>query len=210
MKVKDSISDEELLKKIESVSWWHPFIFRNYKVKSIRIRRLGVLNSYKDLSVLDIGCLDGFYGFDAEERGAKRVLMIDKYTTEGNKMAFELLDTKVEYRNMDLYDLDKIDEKFDVTLFMGVLYHLHSPFLGLQRVSEKTKKLMILESKFTGDKEDPIPILKFWKEVIPDSYWIPSVSCIKEMMEVVGFKRFEEKYIKGIGQDDRIMFYAWK
>lgn len=205
MKVKSEITDEELKKKIDSTFWWHPFKFRNYQVKSVRSKKLEVLDSYKDLSVLDIGCLDGFYGFDAEDRGAKRVLMIDVWTTEGNKVAFELLETNVEYKNMTLYDLDKINEKFDVVLFMAVLYHLHSPFYGLQKVADKTKNLLILESKHTGNRDDP-PILKFWKEVIPDSYWIPSISCIQQMLETVGFKKIEEKYsIK-----DRIMFYAWK
>ena len=70
-------------------------------------------------SVLDVGAWDGFFSFEAERRGASRVLATDSYVWDGShdwgsKRGFELartaLNSKVEDRVIDVLDLapDKI------------------------------------------------------------------------------------------------------
>jgi tRNA (mo5U34)-methyltransferase len=105
--------------------------------------------------VFDIGAWDGFYSFEAERRGAKRVLATDSFTWSGqgwgSKRGFELarklLNSKVEDLNIDVMDLspEKVG-MFDVVLFLGVLYHLKHPMLALERVFSVTKELLILDT----------------------------------------------------------------
>src|SRR2546421_3262663 len=87
-----------------------------------------------DWHCLDIGCNAGFYTFELALRGAS-VLGIDldeRYLRQAQWAAdqFHLTD-RVEFRRMQVYDLARSQEQFDLVLFMGVLYHLRYPMLGL-------------------------------------------------------------------------------
>jgi SAM-dependent methyltransferase len=99
-------------------------------------------------SVRDVGTFDGFYGFLAEARGARRVVAVDneQYRDwvlarwgaeleggEGFRTIAELLDSAVEYRRLDAFELDQLDEAFDVIFCFGILHRVESP-LGLLKV----------------------------------------------------------------------------
>src|SRR5437660_6887998 len=77
-------------------------------------------------SVLDIGCNAGFYSIEMKRRGADRVLGIDfdqKYLAQA-RFAAEVCGVEIEFRQMSVYEVANLGEKFDLVLFMGVLYHL--------------------------------------------------------------------------------------
>src|SRR3954463_7826083 len=77
-------------------------------------------------SVLDIGCNAGFYSLEMKRRGAGRVLGIDtdEHYLAQARFASEILGlSDIEYRRLDVYDLGAIGERFDLVIFMGVLYH---------------------------------------------------------------------------------------
>jgi len=65
------------------------------------------------MSVLDIGSWDGFFAFEAERRGASRVLATDSFCWSGegwgNKDGFNLvrnvLNSKVEDLDIDIMEL---------------------------------------------------------------------------------------------------------
>jgi len=99
-------------------------------------------------SVLDVGAFDGFYAFLAEARGARRVVAVDneQYREwvlarwgleleggEGFQAIAELLDSEVQYRRLDAFELDQLDESFDVIFCFGILHRVESP-LGLLKV----------------------------------------------------------------------------
>ena len=42
----------------------------------------------------------------------------------------------IEFRQLDVYDVAKLGERFDLVLFMGVLYHLRHPLLALDLLYE--------------------------------------------------------------------------
>jgi tRNA (mo5U34)-methyltransferase len=80
-------------------------------------------------SALDVGCFDGFYAFLAERRGAGRVVAVDNEQyrlwvasrwgvelegAEGFRAVHRLLGSAVEYRRMDAFALDGLDECFDL------------------------------------------------------------------------------------------------
>src|SRR5829696_3454154 len=76
-------------------------------------------------TVLDIGCNAGFYSIEMKRRGAARVVGIDsddRYLAQA-RFAAEVLGVDIEFQNMSIYDIGSLGEKFDVVIFMGVLYH---------------------------------------------------------------------------------------
>lgn len=92
----------------------------------------------KDKKVLDIGCRDGIYSFEAEKLGAKEIIGIDN---DLSKAATEFLipyfKSKVKMFEKNLFDLRVSDfGKFDVILFPGTLYHLRYPFYALKIVTD--------------------------------------------------------------------------
>jgi tRNA (mo5U34)-methyltransferase len=89
-------------------------------------------------SVLDIGCNAGFYAQEMKRRNAGRVLGIDsdpRYLRQA-KFAAEQAGMDIEFRLMSVYDVAQLGEKFDLVLFMGVLYHLRHPLLALDLLYE--------------------------------------------------------------------------
>ena len=99
-------------------------------------------------SVLDVGTFDGFYAFLAEAAGRERVVAVDneQYREwvlarwgveleggEGFRAIAELLDSEVEYRRLDAFELDQLDEPFDLIFCFGILHRVESP-LGLLKV----------------------------------------------------------------------------
>ena len=91
-------------------------------------------------TVLDIGCNAGFYSMEMARRGAARVVGIDsdeRYLEQGRLAAKALgFSDAVEFRRLDVYDVGALGEKFDLVIFMGVLYHLRHPLLALDLIRE--------------------------------------------------------------------------
>jgi tRNA (mo5U34)-methyltransferase len=121
--------------------------------------RLHLPESFSGKSVLDIGAWDGFYSFEAARRHASRVLATDSFVWEsktwGSNEGFLLargvlgLEDVVEDRLIDVMDLSPatLGGTFDVTFFLGVLYHLKNPLEALERVASVTKEFLVLETE---------------------------------------------------------------
>jgi tRNA (mo5U34)-methyltransferase len=90
------------------------------------------------LSVLDIGCNAGFYSLEMYRRGAARIVGIDAdpHYLRQARFAAEHENADIEFRQMSVYDLPRLNEKFDFVIFMGVLYHLRHPLLALDLIRE--------------------------------------------------------------------------
>jgi len=151
----------ELKAKVESLDWWHTIDLGDGIVtpgidnSPRKLRRLHLPSDMTGKSVLDIGAWDGFFSFEAESRGASRVLAVDSYawngSTWGSKRGFELaretLGSKVEDKEIEVLDLSPATVgTFDIVLFLGVLYHMRYPLLALQKIAGVTRELMILET----------------------------------------------------------------
>ncbi|HEX5453454.1 MAG TPA: DUF1698 domain-containing protein, partial [Stellaceae bacterium] len=82
-------------------------------------------------TVLDIGCNAGFYALEMKRRGALRVLGIDHdegYLRQA-RFAAEISGLDIEFAQLSVYDVGALAERFDLVLFLGVLYHLRHPLL---------------------------------------------------------------------------------
>jgi tRNA (mo5U34)-methyltransferase len=111
---------------------------------------------------LDIGCNAGFYSFELARRGAQ-VTGIDvngHYLNQARWAARQLgLEERVEFRKMQVYDLAREAEKYDLVWFMGVFYHLRYPMLGLDIVTQKVSRLLVFQT-----------LTMPGEEVYPDTY----------------------------------------
>ena len=89
--------------------------------------------------MLDIGCNAGFYAMEMKRRGAARVVAIDsdeRYLDQARLVAETLGHGDVEFAKLDVYDVAKLGERFDLVIFMGVLYHLRHSLLALDLIRE--------------------------------------------------------------------------
>jgi SAM-dependent methyltransferase len=88
--------------------------------------------------VLDVGCRDGLFCFEAETQGAAYVLGIDNdLSLAAVEFIIPAKRSKVQMRSMNVYDLQVSDaERFDLVIFSGVLYHLRFPQLALKRLAD--------------------------------------------------------------------------
>ena len=163
-------------------------------------------------SVLDIGCNAGFYSIEMKRRGAERVLGIDfdiRYLDQA-RFAAEVTGQHIEFRQMSVYDVAHLGERFDLVIFMGVLYHLRHPLLALDLIHEHVAKdLMLFQSMQRGRPSIPrlkrdypfgetaifgepdYPVMHFIEHRYahdPTNWWIPNRACVEAMLRSSGFR----------------------
>ena len=163
-------------------------------------------------TVLDIGCNAGFYALEMKRRGADRVLGIDsdEQYLEQARFAADVTGLEIEFRNLGVYQVEQLGEKFDLVLFLGVLYHLRHPLLALDLIRRHVAKdTMLVQSMLRGstDIETPAPDYPFSETDIfdrpgfprmyfvekkysadPTNWWIPNTACLAGMLRSSGFE----------------------
>src|SRR5690349_10598415 len=157
-------------------------------------------------TVLDIGCNAGFYSLEMKKRGADRVVGIDfddEYLAQA-RFAAEVSGFDIDFRRLSVYDVAELGEKFDVVLFMGVLYHLRHPLLALDLIHEHVcRDLFVFQSMQRGSREiEPLqgdypfeqkemfdrpgyPKMYFVEKKYcgdPTNWWIPNMACAEAML----------------------------
>ena len=98
---------------------------------------------------LEIGCNAGFYTFELAKRGAHVTgIDVDAHYLEQARWAAEQfgLTSRVEFRQMQVYDLASFWDQFDLVLFMGVFYHLRYPLLALDLVAQKVNGTLVFQT----------------------------------------------------------------
>lgn len=163
-------------------------------------------------SVLDIGCNAGFYSIEMKRRGADTVVGIDSdeaYLAQA-RFAAEVCGVDIDFRRLSVYDVAKLGRRFDLVLFMGVLYHLRHPLLALDLLHEHVvSDLFVFQTMCRGRAErrpveedypfseegifeDPaFPRMCFIEKRYagdPTNWWIPNRACAEAMLRSAGFQ----------------------
>jgi tRNA (mo5U34)-methyltransferase len=163
-------------------------------------------------TVLDVGCNAGFYSIEMKRRGAARVVGIDSddfYLAQA-RFAAEASGLEIELRNLSVYDVARLGERFDLVIFMGVLYHLRHPLLALDLLREHVVgDLLLFQSMQRGStRVEPVaqdhpfeeaahflrpgyPALYFVEDRYsgdPTNWWIPNAACAEAMLRSAGFR----------------------
>jgi tRNA (mo5U34)-methyltransferase len=218
-----ALSQREIQQQVEALGPW----FHNLDLNGVRTAPQHYLGDYPTVkwrhfaeavpadlsgrSVLDIGCNAGFYAMEMKRRGAARVLGLDaaeEYLAQA-RFAAEINGLDIEFRNMSVYDVASLGERFDIVVFMGVLYHLRHPLLALDLIHEHVAKdLMLFQSMQRGSDEVERlePNYDFWTFGLfdrpgvpklhlieqryaddPTVWWIPNRACVEAMLRSAGF-----------------------
>ena len=167
-------------------------------------------------TVLDIGCNGGFYSIEMKRRGADRVLGVDfddRYLAQA-RFAAEVTGQDIEFRKLSVYDVAELGERFDVVLFMGVLYHLRHPLLALDLIHDHVAgDLLIYQSMQRGANavhqtasdydffeqdhfDDPgYPKMHFIEHEYANdwtNWWAPNAACSAAMLRSAGFRILDQ------------------
>jgi tRNA (mo5U34)-methyltransferase len=199
------MNPEQLRAKADAIRWYHSIdlghgvVTKGIDDTPFRLAQLDFPASLEGYTVLDIGAWDGFFTFEAERRGAARVVAADYFswrgegwgTKEGFLLARQALGSKAKDVEIDVMDLspERVG-MFDVVLFLGVLYHLKHPLLALERVASVTRRLLILETvvDMVGIAR---PAAAFYPgrdlNNDPTNWWGPNPAAVEGMLRSVGF-----------------------
>jgi tRNA (mo5U34)-methyltransferase len=163
-------------------------------------------------TVLDIGCNGGFYALEMKRRGADRVVAIDsdeRYLRQA-ALAAEVTGLSIELHHMSVYEIARLRRRFDLVLFMGVLYHLRHPLLALDLIrAHAAGDLLVCQSLQRGSPtpaavaedypfeevevflEAGAPRMQFVEHRFagdPTNWWIPNAPCTEAMLRSAGFR----------------------
>jgi tRNA (mo5U34)-methyltransferase len=162
---------------------------------------------------LDVGCGAGFFSLKMREKGAELVVGIDKgeqsNAIEQARFVRDMLEVdNVEYHDLDVYEVDKLNMQFDYVLFLGTLYHLRHPLLALDKLRQVTRRTMILQTVTTKTQDKSVPVpeniplrsnifrspsfpkLHFIEQAMDGDkscWWLPNFECVVAMLRSAGF-----------------------
>jgi tRNA (mo5U34)-methyltransferase len=158
---------------------------------------VGLPDDLTGRSVLDIGASNAACAFEAERRGASRVVAVDIFPAEhyGFTALAELLESDATFVRSSVYGLPSVlSERFDVVLFLGVLYHLRHPLLALDEVRQVTRGEMLLETAVSdaalNDAGDE-PVVAFYRGDElggdPSNWFAPNTRALLDWCASCGF-----------------------
>ncbi len=215
------LSREEIARRVTALGPW----FHNLDLGGVQTAPDHFLGDYPgivwrllapalpaDLSgrtVLDVGCNAGYFALELKRRGAARVVGIDsdpRYLAQA-RLAAEV--AELELHRLSVFDLARLGERFDVVLFMGVLYHLRHPLLALDLLrAHAGGGLLVFQSMLRGSQGRfrVAPDYPFQETEVFDhpswprlhfvehryagdetTWWIPNRACAEAMLRSSGF-----------------------
>lgn len=192
--------------------WTAPnhFLFDYPAVKFAHFRN-AIPQDMTGMTVLDIGCNGGYYSLEMKRRGAARVIGIDTddHYLRQARFAAEVAGADIEFRRLPVWNVAALGERFDLVIFMGVLYHLRHPLLALDLIHEHVAKdLFLFQSLQRGSREvaevredyeftenapfdEPgYPKLHFIERRYSNdstNWWVPNRACTEAMLRSAGF-----------------------
>jgi tRNA (mo5U34)-methyltransferase len=159
------------------------------------------------LRVLDVGCAEGFFSFEAERRGAAEVVSVD-FDPECVKrfaLSAEGLGSSLRARTMSVYDMDPNEMgTFDLVMCFGLLYHLPDLLLGMKKVASMAKGTILIQTRtMESHLLNDVPLAKFLPHgfvsglrdapIFDESvYWEPNAACVHALLDHLGFVDIEQ------------------
>lgn len=218
------LSRSEIERQVKSLGkWFHNLDLRGVKTApdhflgdypTVKWQRFAhaLPASLEGKTVLDIGSSSGFYSIEMKRRGARRVVAMEPdedYLAQA-RFAAEVCEQEVEFTNLSVYEVERIGERFDLVIFMGVLYHLRYPLLALDLIRRHVAQdLLLFQSMLRGSPEclelqndypfsetsiferAGVPRLHFIQHSYagdPTNWWIPNRPCVEAMLQSAGFE----------------------
>ena len=174
-------------------------------------------------SVLDVGCNGGFYCVEAKRRGARRVMGVDGQRQHVRQALFvrKVLGLDLEFRRFSVYDLnpERVGH-FDITLALGLVYHLKHLVFALERLYDVTNELLIVETAIIPLEQTPESFVQplgelqqtlhpiFYAQNPPEvkeqvfNWFLPSPAALQALLQNTGF---EEVKIFSVVRDRAVL-----
>lgn len=174
-----------------------------------KLRWFGLPDDLTGKRVLDIGCAEGFFSFEAERRGAREVIAVDKGEAPGDnaarfKLCAEALGSQVTIRSASVYELNPEDwGTFDVVFFFGVLYHLTDQATALDHIASVTAGTLLLQTLSVESRSmRNTAIARLYPDGVMSGpirnpvrdrsvVWVPNAKCVQGLLERSGFAHNE-------------------
>ncbi len=118
-------------------------------------------------TVLDVACNCGGFSVEAARLNCASVLGIDivpHYIEQANFMRRALELDQVEFKIMNIADIDQDMGTFDVTFFFGILYHLENPVDIMRRIASVTGQYILVDTSV-------LRLPKITQRLVPKSLW---------------------------------------
>ncbi|MCC6417499.1 MAG: class I SAM-dependent methyltransferase [Gemmataceae bacterium] len=223
---------ERLRQKVGAREWFHTIdlgdgiVTRGCDHSAAKVGYLGLPERLDGLSVLDIGAYDGFFSFECERRGAKRVVAADHFcwtyggmaTKEGFDTAKAALGSKVEEVLIPVEEIgpERVGTH-DLVLFLGVLYHAPDMIRYLRMVRSVCRGQVILETEVDAlDYPKPAAVFYPGESLNNDAsnFWGPNLACVEAMLREVGFRKVERVCVfnmvrRGNRPFHRVVYHAF-
>jgi tRNA (mo5U34)-methyltransferase len=218
--ITDTLSPSELRDLVEGREWYHtmelapgivtPGFFDHRPI----LAQLPLPASLTGLRCLDVATFDGFWAFEMERRGAAEVVGVDildpfgwdwpvdapaavidalerrKQGGAGFRLAARALGSRVEHREVSVYDLDpEVHGQFDVVYLGSLLMHLRDPVRALERVRSVCRGRLLLVDNvdlFTSLLFPRSPLARLDGRGRP-WWWKANVAGLRRMVEAAGF-----------------------
>jgi tRNA (mo5U34)-methyltransferase len=193
------------------------------KAMEVIARALFPDGQFAGRSVLDCACNAGGYLLEAKRRGAGRCFGFDvreHWIEQARFLARHLPSEGVEFAQCSLEDLPARQlEPFDVTLFLGIFYHLPDPVAGLKIAADLTRELLIFDTDARTDYPGDALVLNMESDThfmsgIHGLAWVPSsVRVLEQILRWCGFPHTRHHYtieygVKSLEQRRRIQIFA--
>jgi tRNA (mo5U34)-methyltransferase len=229
---------EAIEQKLRELAPWHFDIdvkpgvrtaaFNKESYGNVDLDKVGVINPYemKQLlevvlpgggvagkTFLDVGCNAGGYCFVAHELGAKACFGFDIRDHWIKQAEFI---KSIKYPNLDnlkfnIADVKTFDhaQRYDVTLFKGIFYHLPDPISTTARICELTARAIIVDSASRSDI--PGESMAPWQESqthvmsgVDGLAWFPGgPEVVAPILKWAGFPHYRVVFDRKGGQAER-------
>ena len=226
---KSGLSGTQIAERAKDYFWHYPFQFGEHYIEADELHFRGLKGrhykrylhifpallsltggSLDGRTVLDIGCNAGFWSIQAARAGARSVLGVDvsaKNVEQAELVRRIVGEDRVEYRVLKADEVSRKDlGEFDLTLFLGVLYHLNKPVEALERLSDVTRRWAVVDTTLArSDVPEGVPILKLEEDVVHAQNvsnriaLVPSKSAVPLLLKTAGFR--EVFWVRNTGRD---------
>lgn len=156
--------------------------------------------SFKDMTVADIGCFTGGLTLIMAARAPQRIYAIDELGThlDQARYLFDLFNVPNGVFVQDsVYRLHQYiaPEQLDLVLMSGVLYHLSDMLMGIYAMHNLLKPggILLLETNAVQDMEHSYAN---FGRFAAGMWWQPSGLCVTDMCQFMGFEKAELFFYK--------------
>jgi len=161
----------------------------------------------KDKVVADVGCNNGYYMFRMLEQNPKKIVGFDPSPLFKTQFDFinHFVKSDIVYELLGVEHLGIYDTKFDTIFCLGVLYHRSDPISTLKSLKKalNDEGELFLDSFMIDGDEDVCLTPKERYSKIPNIYFVPTVSALKNWCFRAGFKDVEVLEIKKTTLDEQ-------